>query len=67
MKEDIPIVALRELKGNEPTSLNAFQQVLLPYVHEISVGWFVIWCVTLCVLLIRLVREYLEYRKRSSV
>jgi hypothetical protein len=56
------LLVLKELAGNAPTSLDPLQQLLAPHVHELIYFWVAVWSVTAIVLLIRLVREYIEYR-----
>lgn len=58
MGTSTPIIALKMLAGNEPTHLNAMQLLLAPYVRDISIAWFAIWCLVALVLLVRLIREY---------
>jgi len=72
MQEDLPLIVLRGLEGNEPTSLTSFQLWLLPYVPTIiSVLWVLWWAILIIVLakymfdfdIISRVRDV--FRKRS--
>ncbi len=38
-----PVVALEFLTGNEPTSLNATQEWLMPHASLITSLWWVLW------------------------
>jgi hypothetical protein len=58
------LIVLKELEGNQPTSLDPVQTLLAPHVDALTAFWITLWCLTAIVLLIRLAREYLEHRKR---
>jgi hypothetical protein len=61
--EHAPLIVLVQLRGNSPTHLYPLQESLLPYLHIINTGWFIIWCVTATVLIVRTVKElYERYR-----
>ncbi len=38
--QDLPLVVLPGLEGNDPTGLNPFQEVLLPHVLSIQIFWW---------------------------
>jgi hypothetical protein len=58
------LIVLKELEGNQPTSLDPVQTFFAPHVDTLTTFWIAVWCVTAIVLLVRLGREYLEHRKR---
>lgn len=60
------LLVLKALAGNPPTSLNAVQIFLSPYVNDLTAFWIAVWCMTAIVLLWRLFNEYREHRKRRD-
>jgi hypothetical protein len=45
--EELPIIVVRRLEGNDPTSLNALQEFLVPHLGVISLAWWGVWFLTL--------------------
>lgn len=62
MDTSLPVIALKQLAGNEPTFLYPLQEFLLPYVDALSHAWLLVWVLTAIVLTYRLVREYQRTR-----
>jgi hypothetical protein len=56
------LIVLKELQGNPPTSLDPLQQVLAPYIEELTAFWVAVWCMTAVVLVVHLVREYRKHK-----
>jgi hypothetical protein len=50
---DLPIIALRQLAGNSPPSLNAVQQFLLPHLPFLEAMLWCLWWGILAYLVIR--------------
>ena len=50
-------IALSVLAGNDPAGLNALQQILEPYTHQLTLLWMAIWLTTAIWVLIYLLRE----------
>lgn len=46
------VIALRELLGNEATSLTVSQKTLEPFVGEITFFWWCMWVVVLVFLMV---------------
>jgi hypothetical protein len=59
------LIVLRELEGNPPVQLDPLQQFLAPHVEVLIAFWVAVWCGTAIFLLVKLAREYREYRKTS--
>lgn len=64
MDTSLPIIALKQLAGNEPTHLYPLQEAMLPYVDLIAHAWIALWVLTALVLTVQLAREYRSYRNR---
>ncbi|MSU73809.1 hypothetical protein EXS56_01585 [Candidatus Kaiserbacteria bacterium] len=47
MESELPIIALKELAGNDLPTLNTFQHVLVPYLGGIINAWWALWFVIL--------------------
>jgi hypothetical protein len=57
-------IVLKALAGNDAPSLNAFQSFLAPHAELLSHAWFSVWCMTAIVVLVKLVREYVDHRRQ---
>jgi len=47
------LIVLPNLEGNPPADYTAFQQALLPYSDAIQIAWWLVFALTLCVLIAR--------------
>ena len=56
-------IVLKALSGNDPPQLNAIQAFLEPHLQALTAGWFIVWCITVCVLVGIVFREY---KKRNT-
>jgi hypothetical protein len=59
------LIILKELEGNAPTHLDPLQQMLEPHIQTLTLFWVALWFATLAFVISKLVREYLQYRRRT--
>lgn len=60
--DQLPLITLTELKGNEAPQLNTLQKSIEPYAHILTWCWIFIWIVTACVILTIVIRTYRQQR-----
>lgn len=48
------LIALKEIAGNPPATLNALQLFLVPYTRTIMIFWAAVWCTTFVIVLWKL-------------
>lgn len=53
----LPLIVLSVLAGNDPTGLNALQQMLNPHLHTLTAFWGAAWLTTALVVLVILWRD----------
>jgi len=58
MESTTTLIVLKELYGNEPTSLGTLQLLVAPHVEILSLLWLAVWCATLAFLVRYAYREY---------
>ena len=61
------IIVLQELQGNEVTHLKGIQQYLKPFVLEIIIFWWLLWSITLLIILNILFKSIIKkYAKNAK-
>lgn len=60
------LLVLKELAGNEPTSLNMMQRLLEPHLDILILFWFSVWCATLVFVIRHALNEY-RAQKRGGL
>lgn len=56
------LLVLKTFAGNEPTTLNALQRILEPYLEGLTALWIALWVAAALVALIHLWEEYRKQR-----
>jgi hypothetical protein len=51
--QDLPVIKLPRLEGNDPTQLNGIQEMLWPYVPAIEMAWWILWSAILFYLVVK--------------
>lgn len=64
--ENLPVIALKSLAGNEPTQLVPMQVFLLEHFDLIVMIWKALWIYVVILLCIKLGREYIAHRKSGE-
>ena len=59
------LIVLKELVGNAPSHLDRTQQLLAPHIQLITHFWIGLWLITAIVVLVKVFREYIAYRKKA--
>lgn len=64
----VGLIVLRGLEGNSPTTLNAMQEFLLPYLTLLQRAWWILWIATLIYVTVNgVIVPILADRKRKSL